>query len=287
MEMPAVAAAFWERVSRLEPGRLEAVDGRARALRELGRFDAAVEILRAGLMRHPERAAAWAALGVTLTQDGRADEALVFLDEAVRLDPSLAGALYNRANAHFDLGDLEGAPRRLRRSRCGHARPGRKAAVIAFAQATLALARGDLARGWDGYEARFAPAWPRAVAFDAPGRHLADGDDLAGRRLLVVAEQGLGDELMFANVLPDVARRPRPRRPPEPRGRAARWSALFRRSFPGADVSAHATGRGARVACGARPTSPTRRGSSSGRPWAPCPRASAEASPISRTVPAI
>jgi tetratricopeptide (TPR) repeat protein len=241
MDMPQVAAGFWERVRVLRPDRLDAVDGLARALRELGQFDAAIETLRAALMRHPEEPRLWAALGVTLTQDGRADEALVFFDEAVRLDPSLAGALYNRANARFDLGDLDGA-------RDGYAEAAKatrdpaEAAVIAFAQATLALARGDLARGWDGYEARFAPAWPRAVAFDAPGRRLAADDDLTGQRLLVVAEQGLGDELMFANVLPDVAQAL------GPEGRLSlavepRLVGLFQRSFPEADVSAHTTGR--------------------------------------------
>ena len=191
MEMHEVAASFWARVSLLRPDRLDAVDGRARALRELGQFDAAVEILRGALMAHPQEARLWAALGVTLTQDGRAAEALVFLDEAARLDPSLAGALYNRANARFDLGDFDGALDGYAEAAKATRDPA-EAAVIAFAQATLALARGDLARGWDAYEARFDPAWPRAVAFDAPGRRLAAGDDLAGKRAARRRRTGAG-----------------------------------------------------------------------------------------------
>ena len=33
-----------------------------------------------------------------------------------------------------------------------------------------------------------------------------NGEPLEGKRILVVAEQGLGDEFMFANILPDFAR---------------------------------------------------------------------------------
>ena len=241
MEMPQAAAGFWEQVSRLQPDRLEAIDGRARALRELGRFDTAVDVLRAALMAHPGEARLWANLGVTLTQDGRATEALAFFDEAVRLDPGLASALYNRGNARFDLGELSAAHGDYALA-AQAARDPAEAAVIAFAQATLALAQGDLAAGWAGYEARFDPAWPRAVAFEAPGRRWQAADDLSGKHLLVMAEQGLGDELMFANVLPDLADALGPggslSLAVEPR-----LASLFARSFPTADVSAHATGR--------------------------------------------
>ena len=33
-----------------------------------------------------------------------------------------------------------------------------------------------------------------------------NGEPLEGMKLLLVGEQGLGDEFMFANILPDVAR---------------------------------------------------------------------------------
>jgi hypothetical protein len=65
-------------------------------------------------------------------------------------------------------------------------------------------------------------------------------DDLDGRSLMVMGEQGLGDEVLFANLLPDVIEAL------GPRGKL--WLAveqrlvpLFRRSFPKAVVGAHAT----------------------------------------------
>lgn len=244
MEMMEVAASLWEKVALLQPGRLEAIDGRARALRELGQFDAAVEVLRQVLVAHPEDGRLWNSLGVTLTQSGQTQSALIFLDKAIELDPRSAAALYNRGNAHFDLGQLEAAQSDFTQAAKVAKEPA-DATAIAFAKATLALARGDLAEGWDGYETRLSRRSAKAVVFETPGRRWAPRDPLAGKHLLVIAEQGLGDELMFANVLPDVIEAL------GPRGQLSlavepRLVALFQRSFPGAYVSAHATDRAGR-----------------------------------------
>jgi Flp pilus assembly protein TadD len=258
----AAAAGLWARVAELEPGRLEAVDGRARALRELGRFDEAVGLLRQALLANPGDARLWNSLGVTLTQDSQAALAITFLDEAIRLDPQHATALYNRGNARFDLGELAAAGTDFAEAARWAGKPS-DAAMISFARATLSLARGELAEGWDTYEARFSPHWADPLAFEVPGERWTPEADLEGRRLLVVAEQGLGDELMFANLLPDVAAAL------GPRGRLSlaiepRLVSLFQRSFPDAQVSAYATER--------RPAGPLRRAPDVTGPidlWAP------------------
>jgi tetratricopeptide (TPR) repeat protein len=239
LEMHDAAARLWEQVSLLDPERLEALEGRARAWRELGLYEAAIALLRQALVGHPQEAQLWNGLGVTLMQAGRAGEAITFLDEAARLDPRPTAAVYNRGGARFDLGDLEGAEadfaQALRRAR----EPG-EAAAIRFAAAALSLARGDLAAGWDAYETRHSPHLPSAVMFDGSGRRWAPGAALAGKHLLLIGEQGLGDEIMFANLIPDVLRAL------GPDGRLSlavepRLVDLFARSFPAAEVSAHVT----------------------------------------------
>ncbi|MBS0334224.1 MAG: hypothetical protein JSS35_15755 [Proteobacteria bacterium] len=193
---------------------------------------------------------------MTLTQDGQPATAITFLDEAARLDPAYATALYNRGNARFDLGDLEAAATDFAAA-AKAARDPAHTAAIAFAAALLALARGDLAVGWAAYETRLSPARPDAPVFDVPGERWTPGAPLDGRRLLLVAEQGLGDEIMFANLVPDAIRAVGPNGlvslAAEPR-----LVALFQRSFPQARVSAHATdqrdGRIRRTAPGATST---------------------------------
>ncbi len=65
------------------------------------------------------------------------------------------------------------------------------------------LANGDYARGWDDYEMRNARRGTGERAFPFPAWQ---GDELrAGASLLVFAEQGLGDEIMFASCVPESA----------------------------------------------------------------------------------
>lgn len=94
-------------------------------------------------------------------------------------------------------------------------------------QCDLVQARWD--RGWQGYASRFAAG---ASPFRALPFPEWDGRESKDSTLLILADQGLGDEIMFASCLPDAIRRV---------GRCIiecepRLENLFRRSFPQAIV---------------------------------------------------
>ena len=241
LEMHDQAVRLWAHLSLADPNGSETAVGYARALLAAGQFAAAVDVLKAALLVHAQEPRLWTTLGLALTYAGRATEALTFLDEGIRLGPTLPAALYNRGLALCEAGRLAQAEDDFRAAGKLARKPSERA-TIEFSLATLVLARGDLAAGWSLYERRLSPDWPRSVAFQGPGRRLAPGDALAGRSVLVLAEQGVGDEIMFANTVPDLIEEL------GPGGRLVlavdpRLVALCQRSFPKAEVCAHATPR--------------------------------------------
>jgi hypothetical protein len=95
----------------------------------------------------------------------------------------------------------------------------------------LDLLEGDFASGWERYEVRRSSPDQRFhhALFRFPEW---DGGPVAAGRLLVYGEQGLGDEIMFASMFADLARR-------VPNVTAmcdSRLGALFARSFPAMEV---------------------------------------------------
>ena len=114
--------------------------------------------------------------------------------------------------------------------------------MMMFARATMLVASGRLGEGWDAYEVRLAPRHVDVTHFAVDDAPWTPTESLEGRTLLVFGEQGLGDEVLFANALPDAISAL------GPQGRMTlavepRLVTLFQRSFPQAEVGAHATYR--------------------------------------------
>ncbi len=83
-------------------------------LHEGGRLEAAVDAYRRILKRHPRLCPCWANLGMALRQLGRKDEGLAVLREGARICPAFSNLQHNLGNALVDAGDPEGALERFR-----------------------------------------------------------------------------------------------------------------------------------------------------------------------------
>jgi tetratricopeptide (TPR) repeat protein len=261
-----VAAEFAARAFAAEPGSARLAGQLAMALRGGHHYGEAIEVLRAAIAVDAENAFLWNALGAVVLQQGDTDNALIFFDQALALEPGRIEALCNRARARLELGDRAGALADCEAAlaRAGADRGGADtASEILFIRALARLSRGELAGGWADYEARLSGDLARTPAFSLPGRRWSAGDELAGKRLLVVGEQGLGDEIMFAGMLPDVIEAL------GPGGTLAlavapRLAGLFQRSFPRALVGAHDT-----ASAGGRPLRTARLPPADVDLWAP------------------
>ncbi|THD58048.1 tetratricopeptide repeat protein [Phenylobacterium sp.] len=239
MGMTAQAESFFRLFLARYPDHPEGANNLACAIRDQGRHAEAIGVLRPAIGKSPEFAMLWNTLGTVVSEQGDFASALTFVDEAVRLDPAFAKARYNRGNAKLMLGDTAGAL-----VDCEDALsvvlPEDERQMMRLSHSTILLDLGRIGEGWDEYEARLHPQFSDRVAFSVNLPRWSPGEPLAGKRLLVMGEQGLGDEVLFGNLLSDVTEAL------GPEGKLVlavekRLVPLFQRSLPDAEVSAHAT----------------------------------------------
>ncbi|HYE50747.1 MAG TPA: tetratricopeptide repeat protein, partial [Azospirillaceae bacterium] len=226
------AEAAQREAAALDPASAEVQANLGEALRAGGRLAEAEEAHRRAAALKPDWPGAWVNLGTVLAARERLEEAEAAYGRALSLDPGHPAALTNLGNLRRLQGRLPEAER-LHRAALERApgdphalanlglvlrdlsRHGEAAALFSRAQdaggpealarwnrslSDLALGRTDT--GWRDYEARFET--PDGVA----GRRLPmprwQGEDIAGKRLLVWREQGLGDEILFSAHYADL-----------------------------------------------------------------------------------
>ncbi|NBB15878.1 tetratricopeptide repeat protein [Caulobacter sp. SLTY] len=221
------------------PENTEALNNMACAVRDQGRYAEAIDILRPALMAHPADAMLWNTLGSVLAEQGDPAASATFFDEALRLQPDFPKARYNRATARHLLSDAAGALEDCNAAMAAPM-PADEQLMMRLARSTMHLSLGHVAQGWDDYEARRDPSFGDVTHFLVDRPMWTPESDLHGKSLLLIGEQGLGDELLFANAIPDVLEAL------GPDGRLTlslepRLIPLFARSFPRARVGAHAT----------------------------------------------
>ena len=219
----------------LEPRHVGAHSALGRALFESGDFGGARASFEYGLTLRPGDPDLLNSVGLALNALGMSAAAIARFDEALAARPGFAEAMCNRGHALRDSGDLRGAAATYERAfaarasfveaalaRAGAALDlGETEPAAAWYARALAIAPGSpdaryglgqvalrehrFAEGWDGYEARFATRPPQASAEDAGLPRLTAESLPAAGRIAVCAEQGLGDQVLFCTLLPELA----------------------------------------------------------------------------------
>lgn len=189
------AIPLYDRAIALDPARAEPYYKRANALKDVGRLEAAIASYDEAIERKPDYAYAFCNRGVVQQGLGLLPQALASLDRAIALEPTDAVAHYNRAMVLQES------------SRWGEAVASYDQAValnpdFAEAQYNRALTLlflGDFERGWAAFEWRWNNARRLAIGEARTFREpVWLGDEaIAGKRLLLHHEAGLGDTLQF------------------------------------------------------------------------------------------
>jgi tetratricopeptide (TPR) repeat protein len=206
-----LARAYWHRedyaaaeqalrdVQRLAPKLIDAAVDLGKIYYETGRADDALAQMRSVLQQNPDQPVAHVSLGFTLETIGEFGQAMDCYEKALALDPG-------NVQAHVNRG-------------------------------VLWILNGEFERGWPEYEWRVRTE-ELIEAYQRFAMPRWDGSPLAGRGLLVHAEQGLGDEIMYASCIPEVLAQARHC----VIECADKLVPLFARSFPQATVRGMAKG---------------------------------------------
>ena len=224
---------FFRRVLAQEPDRLEALVNLANLLRRASRTSDVIALLKPALERKPEEPTLWLTLGSAINEAGDSKTAETFYREALRLRPNYPPALGNLADLLADRGAIGEALSMYDTV----IRSEQQNAQARLNRAILFLLTGELAKGWDDYEYRLQ------LQHKFPSRDHGlprwNGKPAPNMRLLVAAEQGVGDQVAFVSLVPELAEQFAHQGSRIVLEAEPRLVPLFTRSFP--DVRVHAS----------------------------------------------
>jgi tetratricopeptide (TPR) repeat protein len=221
------SVACYERALALRPDNAEAQNNLGNARQTLGLFPEAIACYEQALRLKPEYAEAYYNLGNAYREMDKLDESVAAYRHALLIKPGYAEAHYNLGNVLRAQGKVDEAL--IEYERALEFRP--EYAQAAFGHALLQLLLGSLTAGWQHFEWRWKTSdhdTPRR-AYSQP---LWSGEKLQSGGLLLWGEQGVGDEIQFAGLIPEATRT----------GNHivldcdARLRPLFGRSFPEVEV---------------------------------------------------
>lgn len=221
------AMACFDQALKLKPGLAQAHLNRGNILRQRGLINEAVASFRASLSLDPALSEAHNSLGTMLQMQDDIEGAQASFETALRLNPGSSEAHHNLGHLLQEKGLVADAATCFQKAI--DLKPG--LAEAHFGLATALLSCGRLAEGWAKYKCRFAVKEenPTRRVFSIP--EWSD-EPLTDKSLLLWEDQGIGDEILFASMIPEIAARARncvvecaPKLLP-----------LFARSFPDATV---------------------------------------------------
>jgi tetratricopeptide (TPR) repeat protein len=237
-ERPDEAIEIANRVLIDEPDNPGALFVVASVLLQAARHVQAIQIAKRIAEVCPKDPRGWQLLALSWGEIHRYDESIRCAEKALackRTDKTLADVAYAHTNAgNWDAADKYGREALLEAGR----NPSKLAADAirdaSVSQAYVRLAKGDWRAGFEGYRLTMRTKWRKERVYcTADGTDTKEWQGEPDAVVIATGEQGLGDEIMAASVLPDVVKRCRK----FILDCDHRLAALFARSFPEVIVS--------------------------------------------------
>ncbi len=202
----ADAVACYRRALALRPDFHEARNNLANALATQGLEDEAIAVYREVLAMQPGHPDAYSNLGLLLQERGALAEAIELYRKALALQPDHSNALSNLGYLLQEQGRMDEAIGHYRRAL--EANPASARAGYNLGMALIV--KGELAEGWALHELRYRTVPPIAVARTFAVPALTAEEIGKGGPVAVWPEQGVGDQLLYSTLLPELAARGQP-----------------------------------------------------------------------------
>jgi tetratricopeptide (TPR) repeat protein/glycosyltransferase involved in cell wall biosynthesis len=192
------AIACYETAIALAPTFPEAHYSLGSALQHQGKLDEAIAHYQRAIALKSDCIEAYINLGTVLRRQGKLDEAIAHYQRAIQLQPDAPNSYTNLGNTLYQQGKLAAA------IAC-HEKAIALQPDLAQAHYNLSqvlLLSGDLQRGFKEYEWRQEK--PDFAAYQPFQPRRWNGTNLAGKTIVLYAEQGLGDTIQMVRYLPQV-----------------------------------------------------------------------------------
>ena len=211
----------YKQAIKINPGYAKTYFNMGITFKEIGDLNAAIESYKEAIKIKFDYAEAYLNMGIALSEKGEFDAAISSYKEAIKIKPNYAKAYHNVGSEMKNTNDLASAITFF--NQAIKIKPD-----FAEAHENLALVllrNEEFKLGWLPYEWRWKVKNNNLIYVTA-SKGIWQGT--RGQKVLLWAEQGIGDEIMFASVIPDLY------------GFCSklivkidkRLIALFRRSFP-------------------------------------------------------
>lgn len=199
----AQARECFEKAVAIDPRNVEALNNLGLALQHEERYAEAIGRYREAAQLRPGFAEALLNWGNTLKDMGDLDGASAIYAKALAIRPGFAQALVNSASVALDRGNLDEARSWYRRA----LELDPRSADAQYGLGQIALRESRFDEGWEGYERRFETHPPQAIYRGLRLPRLGAADFGRARRVALWSEQGVGDQILFSTLLPELERR--------------------------------------------------------------------------------
>ena len=193
---------YYQKAIKYDPNFIGSYNNLGNAYRKLDRLDEAIPYFQKAIELNPNFWGSYYNLGQVYQSKSFDNEAINCYQKVIQLNPNHIATMNNLGNILLERRQINEALSYFNKAIHFQSNYGEPY----FGKAIIMLLTGNFEEGWKEYEWRWKTEDYKYLqrSFSQP---VWDGSSLKGKTLFIYAEQGVGDEIMFASCLPDVINR--------------------------------------------------------------------------------